>query len=712
MLHLPIRVSSELQSVRLLLWYSSMRKLEISMTLVRRKSASEAGAIIILIAVAIGVLLGMLALTIDIMLASSAKNQVSVVSENAAMAAMDGFISLDQNVPLNQRLDAAITRANSILGANSIVGLGRGSGILGSLELKLSDCGSSTCDGGVGGDVIPGRMFQQAPPSGTCGAELCCEHYPCFRPNKMADTAVSAFQVRTRILTPLRAFFSSVIGSAPLVVEGRGTSMQISRFGYFLLDVSDSIVGDTHKSAWPICRNGDPETQPCYDNFHLTPYYSATRQVLNTAPTQFGFPVGVVTSASCPSGNFNIGCWLYWGVGGTPGLEASRPANLGVWATPPWSLIKRYQNDYTAASSSLTLTDYQGGVATTAQYRIDSYSLDSTGTRRAEPLFSVLDGANGAIQAFSDRQVAGDKAALAAFDTEVFPASATTRVFPLAGGSNHFDDLLKATRTKYQGTGWDNSTNFLRKFLFPRPTLDTPSSTNIALALQRALNDIAADPTSQFAQSFVVLVTDGMSFCDLAGSCDSTYTGWKRVMDEITTDIIPDYAVAGIQLHIIFVGSRLGPHTLNFASQLYPGNCMDAQEIADYGKPVVLGDDCRADPDPNAACQTSMTNALYDRGYFLEPNTYLYNWAAATGGGFFPIRPVDTSPNAAPPGQPARNAAAGVPRLCDIPINAEPGDYQKQMYDPMGRTVQDQVKAAFDAIMRAAPFALFEQLPS
>jgi hypothetical protein len=380
-----------------------------------------------------------------------------------------------------------------------------------------------------------------------------------------------------------------------------------------------------------------------------------------------------------------------------------------IWADAPQYYFyrkKRFQSDY--QGQFVTVATYDaGGTRSDRVFAVDrSWRQAPSGGRpelRPEPLFSVLDGANSAIDAFVNRSVAGDKVGLDAFAGFTYPDHAITRVFPLTGGNNHFQNLKKATNTSV--AQWDNSVNFETKYLFPGPNAQ---NTNIYLALQKALNAITNDPYSDYARSFVVLITDGLTNCDKNRLCDGwSFSHWKSAMDEIETELIPLFVNAKIALHVIMVGKSVEPNTLNYESSRFPGQCMDPMEAwQDAGTLTVEDGGCGAAPggDITAGCPLVFEDALLGQGVFHGPNGYLARWAMMTQGGFFPVREADPT---GVPGQVAQNASPGIRRDCSIQLT-QPG--QRQIFDPYNRSTRDQIRSAFESIMGSAAFSLFQPL--
>ncbi len=142
-----------------------------------------------------------------------------------------------------------------------------------------------------------------------------------------------------------------------------------------------------------------------------------------------------------------------------------------------------------------------------------------------EPLKSVLDATNDAMEFIKDRAVSADRFFLTGFDETILSARTTCRNESLedcAAGetlvepmSNAFEGFLRLTNVK-EGTAnnWrsysiGNSYHFLNRSFFSRQGYNT----DIQLTLWKAYEELAANPSASVAKNLVFLITDGIANC-------------------------------------------------------------------------------------------------------------------------------------------------------------------------------------------------------
>lgn len=693
------------------------------------KRDQERGAVIVLIALLLVVLISFGALAIDGLTAANAQRQMTVVSEMASLAGAEQFFG-SQAGTVQGQLTEALTRANQVSALNELVGYAEGPSTspdqpFGYLGLAFSGGCSGWPAGNdcTNGSLIPGEYFLEDP-DGPGPEDPCHSTYPCFEAAADETGTINAFQVVTNVVTPMRTWFGRVTGFDNLALSGDAIAAQVPRHAMFLVDESTSMTGDTHRASNPSCPE-IPGT-PCYDHFSqgtLNPPGFANYTYDGGQPpsgnplekqvagirSYYGYEQGGVLPVCNPpySGDPNthpVNIMCSWQALGT------RPANCTAGAPQAdcaWNVttfedfteIKWFQDDYTVNITVNDQCDRGGGVP--AGNRDYLFPAHPGQLADPQPLFSVLRGVVAALNEFALNAVAGDLVGIKAFDECVPNDPISDRFFELGPVSNIPVAAVDPD---------DASDDYLTNMFFPMGNYNTDG----VIALEQALTDLAAQPNALLASSFVVIFTDGLFNChgDPARTCDNQYPDHAAAMAELVnlTDLFASQRVAA---HVIYAGDAVNPHTLLYRSLDNP-DCMDDLEARYLGIDYV---------DPSCGgmgCQSDYNNMVAGIGTFSEHIIYMYDLARKTGGEFVTLRDpcvpgTDVSPNLT-----AACAAAAQWFWTDPPVptpvylqpytrgpGPAPGDNQV-LCEPTGVDKDIQVQQAIARIMGIHPFKLVQ----
>ncbi|RMG40486.1 MAG: hypothetical protein D6719_10805 [Candidatus Dadabacteria bacterium] len=681
----------------------------------RVDNQNEHGAVIIIVAVCAAVFIAIAALVIDSLRALTTRQKMRIVCEASAMAAIDEFLKSPGDTTnwtdMQSILQAAENRANSIADKHLLKMMGPDADDLGQLGLKINGCTQLWCDGGVGGDLIPGTWYGPDSTGDPCGNG---GNFPCFVPLQVNGDSLNAFRCQVKLTTPLRFLFAKIMGFSGVNLDASATAAQVPRRLLFLVDLSGSVTEMTHKLSNPVCDDACRQyfrRNPCgYSNPACKDYYffyqctSASgsywgRHVAGIK-TSFSYPKSDVDSFDCSTECYsgacpnlasgyglreNFGVWLYPKCNYC-GLEDDRssPLDPRPWVSPaPWNssldgdAIKHYKSDFSLVRG---IQDCSSGSCISRDFYIDTYQPGGPNTpiRGAQPLKSVLDGINFALREMNSRKVPGDLAGLIGFSNKVWGISAENiaRVFPMAADLTTLIDITNTAKSK-EDLDLPDLNHYIRRTLFP---IDTDRGTNLPEALNRALQELGTQPGAETARNSVVLFSDGVTNCSDTTHCSNTYNSWLQSVSNLPP-IIQNYVDSGIAIHVFLFGETNGLHTLDVSQGPGFTDCIDDPTARYFGIPFV---------DP--LCGGSVCDAgdfsraiVFGNGKFYRITGEMYDIALKTGGLFVPIRPPLVGPRP--------------------PCSATP---VRQFFDPLGRSVDQQIKDAMDKIMGGVPVKLVD----
>lgn len=584
----------------------------------------EKGAVLVMIAILSVAILLFAALAIDLAALAASSQQASHSAKYAALTALDAYMRKqgDQATKLTAALDAA----NAIGEMN-----------LALLQPQSSILKESVNARKAGGPfLIPGRFYSQAPPA--CDAHTVCGgdiDVPCFVPlsdinhdcDRTPNVGPNAFQVIGEYAQGLRKVFSGVISSKPMALSVNEVAALVPRRGCFIIDISNSMVRDTHRG------NDSPPNASLY-SFLLT--------------------------VDNPGGEQNQHD-VVWNA-----MDDSRvnPTALPVpEPSDPRYVRRHYKSDYLVADI-LKDSDYFSGefdkhhpspfeqVGLTAtlgeeqwmsygrgndsvKYRFDAYR-DHTYSG-PEPLSTVFDGVRRAIEIQKHRAVTGDQACIIFTDAVLF----WPRVFNLTSDFDYLlDHLDLRTPDALREPGHVTLSHMASMVLMP----GYGTSSNLRLGVVEALRQFNTSRSGDIPSvDFIVYAGDGIPNCTACLSnddpncfpsgCGNNYYHYKQAVRELTDLALDGLFPAKISFSAIIYGAHVRPHTLNIASPTAPTVCLSDEESRKLGNDIVDGGNCSDD----AECATAFYE-MSDLKPFLPVNRDMYRLTRITGGVWAPIR--------------------------------------------------------------------------
>ncbi len=444
---------------------------------------SNRGMYIVSAALLLGALLSLCALVIDMAIIQADREKLNNLANLASLAALDEYGRVTREDPAatyDQRVTAAIARANSILSAPG--------NHLRSPGLRTAKIGQGV------GNVSIGQVFYEDPQN--ANTAKCQNGYPCFvenpslrlSPEQERVTAIKVNLSGGSTLPLVRNFFSNFKGSSNFLTA-EAVAASVPRCMVYALDISYSTVGETHSTALPP-PGGTPPSRFVYriDDKNCG-----------------GIDCAVLPSTGLtPAAGRERDKW-HWCCsdqkGALPGHKALQ-TRLNREMTSP---REHFGDDYLQVGN-VFVDSYKRILDGAPAYDVRNYY-------GPEPLTSFLKSFNSGIQRVINESVAGDRIGFIVFDRDIVDRLNIKDAVPLPA-------LLQLTNPENRGTfayGWPpgvapgSSTihpNFIDRGWYPRPE---SSSTNLPLVLWEAIDMLRSCPSS--ARKSIVLATDGLTNC-------------------------------------------------------------------------------------------------------------------------------------------------------------------------------------------------------
>lgn len=496
-------------------------------------SEGDAGAVLILLAILIATLVAIVALGVDTSLFASQRAKYDRTAEHAALAALERYLKTAAEAGKTPQLalQDAVLRAEELSGANLEVHLS--SRFRADRSKSLSDLEAITggkLDNSVGGQngrIFPGRWHFTAVDAANCDSPP-TPFKPCFETLQDSELA-NAIKVELSVhdQSPLKVLFSGIMPGVHRDFTSVAVASLVPRRGVFLLDLSSSIVRDTHLDA------GSPGTV-----------------------SEYAFYVDPTQTTSCDP---------TWTSKLHPSLQPSFSAlAAGPRPNGPIDPLVHYRSEFQCFN--VPAVDERFGIDTVVQ---------------PEPLTSVLDSIHIALEEFERRGVSADLVGVAGFDDQILAMRKLDMVRPSSATVPEFQEFLDATDISLP------IDQRLDKFLFPRlfggqtilsggVLTRLPAMSDVNFALRSALQMITSSPGYEVSDNFVVLISDGLGNCTqnapactgCTAGCYFSKTNYGRsevytaqALSEIA-GIAQDYAQFKTALHTMLIGDVVGPHTL------------------------------------------------------------------------------------------------------------------------------------------------------
>lgn len=510
-----------------------------------------------------------------------------------------------------------------------------------------------------------------------------------------AEIQINSFRVEleTPETTPIRSFFSTIVGGGSSSHSSSATASTLPNHVVFSFNLTRRSHIDTHEpfefsgfdnsseSSFRItnttCSALASETvQPCglqnivtyacarYNNGgpvnannHKWFYDSAPTPVVSPPPSKCELHGGesefvndLLWNNFCKSGSSALG----WDI--DPG-----PIKLSRGSTPPTNPTQHFKDDYSCITIKYKDTLIDTGTQED-HYLVDTFRHPGDPGNNvnpyygAEPLASILDGINHGLNLIENQSVPGNQVGILAFDHSARVTSydenttdgdgntitvthkrrrfdlVEAKADPDINIESEFEKLERLTDITVSSA--DAKTNLSESFFFPRVDAGTNLPQGILVGLEMLLN---AQETSGYSyEAHLVLFTDGLSNCDLAGNC-----GKDRVndiqpsIDYVINTITPELVNRNIKLHIFHIGNQaVGAHNLMQKSVKDPSRCMKDIEARNQGAWFISDTETA-----NSGSDDILDYAWKTDGeYYFYPSK-LYKAARDTGGTWAPIKP-------------------------------------------------------------------------
>ncbi len=687
-----------------------------------RTVSEDRGAVLIYLAVILVVLIGFVGMGIDSSVLGASESQQRHTAEYLALTALRTFSGRPATEDIYTRLFAARDHAQQVAGANIMLAepflyLPAQPEELGPLD----DGGGGTVPDGPNGRIAPGLWYFVPPASCALEPTPCpCDTSgnwagPCFRELDFDDPAQqtivpNAFraELHLRPESPLRTFFMRVLGAEFVSVASSATAATVPTHGVLLTDLSRSSAGQNHRhyEAWgaeesseyafqlknKTCLGPSDHTNPC-QTLTLWPGAPPPPAGHYISCGAVGDALGPPTDCEFMGKTFlDLYTAIYNSHCNSPPPLIRR--TRGATTTP---IHRHFKDDYACYT-----VNYQDGNESpvTEHYLIDTYRsvvtdiFDPAYTIGPEPLSTMLYGMHYALDRVTQRNVIGDMIGAVGFDQSAWIRS---RKFPLSRpGLPDYESLKRITDVDNQ-TPQTLEERFQTHLFFPR----VDALGNIPGALTEAVNMLLTASDRDLSQKFVVLITDGISFCQNDASCDLSATGFQNSFNEAASIVQNQFVPNGIKLHVVFIGRTGGPHTLLVQSSNDPTECMEEGEARFGSQPIPL-------VDVNAYTDT-LPEALTDETKYFFPANQYYNLARMTDGIWGPVRPCFPVSGTCTDLTITLNSAceAGSPGT-SVTLLPYTDNYGRLQYDPLGRHPREQFEEYIEQVLSNEPYVLVQ----
>lgn len=627
-----------------------------------RMPGREKGGILVLAVMLIVPCLIFVALAIDLMRMSQAADYAKQTSQLSSIAAVESYFKSDSNLTEAIKLNDALSRANQVLNDKKILL----SASAGSLSLS-GGSDSAKLDPGVWHYTFPNPCSSSAP---------CFESVPV---SSITTKGVNAFRMSGKMYQDIPTLVIQAVtnSSGKFSVSVDTVATVVPRRGCFLVDLSPSMVGETHDSfVTNATKRGATNA------FFL--------QADNGTPTSTGHDTEW-NGTMIPAGDRPIGI-------ATKTLHYRNDYILKkTLSDSEYTLaakyLARHPNPFATGNERFRM----GNAG--AWYRVDTF-IQEPNYRGPEPLTTVMKGLNLAMLEFKARRVAGDKACLIFFDDRL----GWSRTVP---PTDDFDYLAKLTNVDNPGNlladplaitqseltkdyvsgGLEQS---IRHMILPRVN----AFSNLNLALTEALFQLASTkPVGIPTADFVTMISDGLpNCCDTTinaavctPSCGDNYERFRESVKQLKNIALTQMQPKKIPLNFIAVGSLVAPHTLAVAKSPTSTACASDTDIRKGMLPAYVGGtNCTAE---DLVCWKDAWFSKSPTNPFYEANKAMWELTFYTRGIWAPLR----------------NNSAGCSALTTCTTTPT-----RRTDDPECRSMDQQMTDYIDRILGENPYSIVQ----
>ncbi len=698
------------------------------------RSSRSQGGILPFVAFVILMMTAYLAFVLDVSFLTSTKEQAQYNAHFVALAAIEEYFDHtncseddgeSQPCSPKQRYDAALERARTVFAENFLLGSDKTE----EEKVQIFSPDDSHADAAI---LEPGMWYGTEPAEGDPNPCVDGEETPCFKPITL-ETSYSelnshpnAFRIKGYLYnSDIIQIGGGIFGSSSRKqIYAEAVASLVPRHGCFLVDISNSMVRETHK-IWNY-RFGD------FFNWYYDrskPFSPANDNVkvdgLEAFGNEFAFDLSSCDFTSYAGISSDPHCVQYYWL---TQMRATRAPSATVrefqhYASDYISKISLSDNDYNSYSrkelhpNPHSDSRYSAGTAN-ERYMFDTFFLDpdadadSPGYHGPQPLTSVFEGLKAAMTQFGLRRVAGDEVCLIFYDqslqwprivnlTSKFDKVVEYTNIHSEGGALLEDGDGQSAGTSAKGGEPEGAELIIRHKLYPGPS----SSTNMLMALEEAYRQLRTRRTQSRLPSsdFIVLIGDGLANCRTCpsggpgdGSCEPGCSNdleyHKSAMEEVKWLVREEKDKFNVPVHVVQLGTDVKPHTrFVYGAE---GKCMSDEEAMAAGILPVKGGGYIdgtyvSDPDDSQLSQM-YTNMSSDSPY-MEVNKDMAEVAMISGGKWLPIRP--------PP------AGGGACNNKKAPGNCGPADTILDT-DPDCRETDEQIVDFIDVVLKDNPYSI------
>ncbi len=615
----------------------------------RRNNSFQTGAILVLFTIILSVILAFTALVIDGTLMRLSREQAQHYARLAALGAIEEYFDQsscpNKSCTADESYERALARAQKVSRTNVLTADA-------SQRPEISEASSTSAI------LEPGRWETSAAK---------CNHLPapCFSPRVKGDNDINAFRLSGTFYSGIATYFSNaVFNKDKYSMTVSATATVTPRRVCFLVDVSATMTGENYPEKDGIRAN--------------MAYYlkGFNQEVINLQKGSWDSLVSKYpnrSSSTSTTDHFSDDYKRKWLLDDDMYYYGSVPDKIKNHHPTP----SQFPRPQYGADGSWVYFDL---------YRSQSYS-------GPEPLTSVMEGLNYAVDLLDKRHVNGDKACVIFYDQNLY--------WPrIVNMTNDFDYLKEFTNIV--DNGWDATTltedaqarnastlinakgleRLIRHGLFQSPV----NFSDAKAALSEAQRQFQADTLSQTdnipTADSVVVIGDGLHNCTTTWGCDDTAWRHYNAMSELSTYVSNSYVPNAIPIHVMLAGSNVTPYTYNMTSKKYPGECMSDKE---YRESVSLPGEIEGYVPGDYHFDDSHYPGSPEHP-FTPVNSWWYRIAAASQGVWAPLRPS--------------------PSGCTISTSCQAGI--RQITDPKCRTLHKQVIDYMTEIIGDNPYTLVE----
>jgi len=635
---------------------------------------NERGVAIVL-GILIILMLGILAaVSFDLALIFSVRNQARQTAELGSLAAIKAHYAIERNVDesdeeyLERQMDAALTAAQRVLSNNAIFGNARSN--FQELEFGYEDESKAP-------RLIPGSFLYTENPEasleeGGCG-EPEKEAFPrCFSQyDKDSNPAITAYLIEGPVASDAHGLFSGFVPSILKIQVATVATFQPINFAG-IIDTSRSVAYMTHRLI-------DDATHPCYKSEFAYSDGAANTEYLQLQTTRGARDGG--DGSGIADGLDPDPCRHYFNdyVGMSPRADGSYGGDDVGIRPDPAGMSDRYS---TAGLPGVFLLDM----------------LRDFGMPGPEPFRSILQAYDTTLDKFEEVAKFGDKASLIAVSDDLFWPST---ILPQPSTKlNKIREMLQIDAIGDKG---------IVNNLFPMDL----TYTNLNLGLREALEQRNLAGGSHLRGMFV-LITDGVTNCYVfnnpgdcisyfdqntylnktlccnlsSGSCKSdgmpdekyyrcenSYSVYDQSINQLLGYINKEIVTPGIgTVSVIHVGPGANKRNKSGSGA---NNCLSESESMSGGIMPVYWE-------PTTYEAVQAFDDFVDYGTpFYEPAQYLFRFAASSGGVYIPVLAYDPA--------------------CDESCDNDPG---RPAITCSKTTVEDQVKNGLEKILSKRSFQI------